>query len=139
MGAPLRMMTEQLKMHPMTERALHPVIVLISDGSPTDDFESGLNYLLKQPWGVKSVRIAIAIGNEVDMGILQRFIGSLERKPLQANNPKTLTSYIRWISTVVLKSASSPSSQISGELFTGNVVIPPPQNYEDQIYANDVW
>jgi uncharacterized protein YegL len=66
MGKALAMVSEQLKMPPMTDRALPPVLVLISDGQPTDDFSSGLRQLMEQPWGKKAVRIAIAVGTDVD-------------------------------------------------------------------------
>jgi Mg-chelatase subunit ChlD len=41
MGGALRIVAEELKIPPMTDRALPPVLVLISDGKPTDDFNSG--------------------------------------------------------------------------------------------------
>ena len=62
MGKALSMVADQLKIPPMTDRALPPVLVLISDGQPTDNFESGLEALMDQAWGKKAVRIAIAIG-----------------------------------------------------------------------------
>lgn len=54
MGKALTMVAEQLKTPPMPERALPPVLVLISDGQPTDDFNKGLDLLMKEPWGKKS-------------------------------------------------------------------------------------
>ena len=66
MGKALSLVAEQLKMPPMSERALPPVLVLISDGQPTDDFDKGLKDLLDQPWGKKAVRIAISIGQDAD-------------------------------------------------------------------------
>ncbi len=42
MGRALTLVADQLKIPPMTDRALPPVLVLISDGQPTDDFTSGL-------------------------------------------------------------------------------------------------
>ena len=111
MGAALKEVAEQLKMPPMTERGLPPVLVLISDGQPTDDFSPGLKALMEQPWGLKAVRIAIGIGDDADLEVLQRFIGNSELKPLQARNPEALIRRIRWASTVVLKAASAPASQ----------------------------
>ena len=108
----------------MTDRALPPVLVLLSDGQPTDDFDKGLSALMKEPWGKKAVRIAIAIGGDADLDVLQEFIGHAELKPLQANNPQDLIRYIKWASTAVLKSASSPNSQASGVLSTQNIPIP---------------
>ncbi|MCA1618378.1 MAG: VWA domain-containing protein [Acidobacteria bacterium] len=110
MGKALELVAEQLKMPPMSERALPPVLVLVSDGQPTDDFESGLKALMEQPWGKKAVRIAISIGRDADPEVLQRFIGNTELKPLAANSPEALVRHIKWASTAVLKSASSPAA-----------------------------
>ena len=52
MGKALSMVAEQLKQ--LTERGLPPVLVLLSDGQPTDNFEAGLKDLMNQPWGRKS-------------------------------------------------------------------------------------
>ncbi|MEJ7616942.1 MAG: hypothetical protein WKF30_08285 [Pyrinomonadaceae bacterium] len=49
-GQALSLVAEQLKMPPMSERALPPVLVLISDGQPTDDLDKGIKDLLDQPW-----------------------------------------------------------------------------------------
>jgi len=43
----------------MSDRALPPVLVLISDGQPTDNFQKGLDKLIAQLWGQKAVHIAI--------------------------------------------------------------------------------
>jgi uncharacterized protein YegL len=110
MGKALALVAEQLRMPPMSDRALPPVLVLISDGQPTDDYDSGLKALMEQPWGKKAVRIAIAIGQDADNEILQKFIGHSELKPLAANSPEALVKHIKWASTAVLKSASSPAS-----------------------------
>ena len=139
MGKALSMVADQLKIPPMTERALPPVLVLISDGQPTDDFESGLEALMDQPWGKKAVRIAIAIGEDADHDVLQKFIGHPELKPLQANNSETLVKYIKWASTAVLKSASSPASQAADPAApVVNVPIPDIPDAGPSS-ADDVW
>ncbi|WP_013324996.1 vWA domain-containing protein [Gloeothece verrucosa] len=111
MGKALSLVAEQLKMPPMTDRALPPVLVLISDGQPTDDFNRGLKDLLDQPWGRKAVRIAISIGRDADKEVLEKFISHPEFQPLEANNAAALIKFIKWASTVVVQSASSPASQ----------------------------
>lgn len=139
LGKALSMVAEQLRIPPMTDRALPPVLVLISDGQPTDDFQTGLDTLLQEPWGKKAVRIAIAIGEDADHEVLQKFIGHPELKPLQANNPEALVRHIKWVSTAVLKSASSPASQSQGDLVTG-LNIPIPDLADPQLdSADDVW
>jgi uncharacterized protein YegL len=141
MGRALSMVADQLKIPPMTDRALPPVLVLISDGQPTDDYASGLKALMDQPWGKKAVRIAIAIGEDADQEVLQKFIGHSELKPLQANNPEALVRHIKWVSTAVLKSASSPASQTKDSTSPAvNVPIPvAPDADSGPSTAGDVW
>lgn len=113
LGAALRMVADQLKIPPMEERALPPVLALISDGQPTDDFMSGLQALESLPWGKKAVRIAIAIGQDADRDVLSRFMGNSELEPLQADSPERLAMAIRWVSTAVVPAVSAPASQTS--------------------------
>ncbi|MEM4724191.1 MAG: hypothetical protein QXP01_04195, partial [Candidatus Hadarchaeum sp.] len=138
MGKALKLVAEQLKIPPMAERALPPVLVLVSDGQPTDDFGAGLKALLDLPWGKKAVRIAIAIGEDADLDVLQRFINNPEIQPLRANNPEALVRYIKWVSTIVLKSVSTPPSQPKDQVAqVGNVPVPQPAPEPDT--AEDVW
>lgn len=138
MGQALKLVADQLKIPPMTDRALPPVLVLITDGQPTDDFRSGLQALMNEPWGKKAVRIGIAIGEDADEKVLQDFMGNPELKPLRANNSDTLVHYIKWVSTAVLKAASAPPSQVNQSSNATNVPIPQPQSAA-QINADDVW
>jgi uncharacterized protein YegL len=127
MGKALKLVAEQLKIPPMSDRALPPVLVLVSDGQPTDDFGTGLTELMVQPWAKRAVRLAIAVGSDADRSVLSKFIGHSELKPLEANNSSALVDYIRWASTAILKSASSPASQALGaSVLTGSVPIPAP-------------
>jgi len=139
LGLALTMLAEQLRIPPMTDRALPPVLVLISDGEPTDDFTHGLQTLMAEPWGKKAVRISIAIGEDANLDVLQKFIGHSEMKPLQANNPEALVRHIKWVSTAVLKSASAPASQVTALPAGLNVPIPAPPSGTDPQAADDVW
>ena len=122
----------------MTNRGLPPVLVLLSDGQPTDNFEDGLNKLLNVPWGKKAIRISIAIGEDANMMVLQQFIGSDERSPLHARNPETLSNYIRWVSTVIQSASARPrSKQKQDEYQDSNVEIPKPPEMIST--ATDVW
>lgn len=96
MGAALRLVAGRLEELSTDEFSPPPVLVLISDWSPTDDFRGGLRALMDQPWGKKSVRIAIAVGEGADLSVLQEFIGNSEMRPLQANSPEALVNYIKW-------------------------------------------
>ena len=140
---------EQFTIPPMTDRALPPVIVLLSDGQPTDDYEKSLDKLLHLPWGKKAVRIAISIGQDADDDVLQQFTGNRELV-LQANNPQALVKMIKWASTaasLVSAPASRPAemnavqagnntpSATNAPLVLDMNNIPDPSS----IGANDVW
>jgi len=137
MGKALRMVAEQLHIPPMSERALPPVLVLISDGQPTDDFSGGLQAMMEVPWGRRAVRIAIAIGDDADHETLRKFIGNAEIPVLQANNSESLVKYIRWASTAVLRAVSSPASQST--LSQRSVVPIPSPPLALPACAQDVW
>ncbi|HET7602455.1 MAG TPA: VWA domain-containing protein [Gemmatimonadales bacterium] len=110
LGEALKMLASQMAVPPMESRALPPVLVLISDGQPTDDFEDGLEALMAQPWGKRAVRIAIAIGRDADDDVLRRFIGDARQRPLHAHSAEQLVDLVRWASTVI-----GPVSEPSGE------------------------
>jgi uncharacterized protein YegL len=138
MGRALRTMADALSIEQMPARGLPPVLVLISDGQPTDDFNSGLKALMDQPWGKKAVRIAIAIGDDADHDILQKFIGHAEMTPLSAHNPADLVRFIKWASTVVLKAASSPATQTPVGSASA-VAVPVPVAPDPTDHDDDVW
>lgn len=138
LGQALMLLSEMLHIPPMTNRGLPPVLVLVSDGQPTDNYEDGLNKLLNEPWGKKAIRIAIAIGEDANMKVLEKFIGNDERKPLLARNPETLSNYIRWVSTVVQSASARPKSQQKNlEVQDSNVEIPKPPEVIST--ATEVW
>lgn len=102
-------LSEQLTTSPMPERALPPVLVLLSDGHPTQGYKRSLRRLLSLPWGTKAVKIAIAIGKDADQGMLEEFTG--DRRPvLKSGSPEALLENIKWASTFV-SAVSSPASR----------------------------
>ncbi|MDK2865943.1 MAG: hypothetical protein PWP51_117 [Clostridiales bacterium] len=111
MGRSFELLADQLTTEFENIRGYQPVMILLSDGLPTDDYEKGLEKLMATTWGKKAIRIAIAIGQEADMEVLQAFIGDTfrgELKPLQAKNASELKQYIRWASTAVSNASINP-------------------------------
>ena len=113
LGKAFDMLAAQLTIPPMTDRALPPVLVLLSDGQPTDDYKKSLDKLLHLPWGKKAVRIAISVGQDADDDVLAEFTGNRELV-LQANNPQMLVKMIKWASTAA-SLVSAPASRVQTE------------------------
>lgn len=95
--------------------AYAPVILLISDGAPTDDWESGLDDLQKNNWFKKAVKIAIAIGNDADKSVLAQFTGNPE-SVIEVHDKKTLRTLIRKVSVRAsqFQSQSKHADGVSG-------------------------
>jgi uncharacterized protein YegL len=139
MGKAISMVAEQLRIPPMSERALPPILVLVSDGQPTDDYAGAVKSLLQLPWGKRSVRIAVAIGEDADAEALKVFVANPEIPVLRANNAESLVNYVKWASTAVLKAASAPASQHrSAGTPVANVPVPAPPPAPDPS-VQDVW
>lgn len=111
LGQAFELLSAQLTIPPMSDRALPPVLVLLSDGQPTDNYKQSLDKLLHLPWGKKAVRIAISIGQDADDTVLTEFTGNRELV-LQANNAAMLTKMIKWASTAA-SMVSAPASRVA--------------------------
>jgi uncharacterized protein YegL len=136
-GAALRLMAEELAVERMGQRALPPVIILMSDGGATDDYDGGINALLAQKWGTKAVRIAIAIGDDADIPALTKFCSNpKENPPLVATRASDLVRFIKWASVEVSKSVSN-SVINNNNVSDANVHIPPPPQKQVTIGGND--
>ena len=109
LGKAFDLLAAQLSIPPMPARALPPVIVLLSDGQPTDDYKKSLDKLKGMPWFRKAVKIAISIGQDADDDVLIEFTGNKELV-LQANNAIALAKMIKWASTTA-SMVSAPSSK----------------------------
>ena len=66
--------------------AYAPVILLFSDGGPTDNWEKGLEQLKKNNWFKHAIKIAIAIGEDADKNVIA------------VNDKHTLKALIRKVS-----------------------------------------
>ena len=86
-----------------------PVIILISDGGPTDDFDRALEEIKKNNWFKHSIKVAIAIGNDADKNVLARFTGTSE-SIVEVHNKAALKNFLRFVSVT----SSQVNSQSSG-------------------------
>ena len=77
--------------------AYAPVILLLSDGGPTDDWQSKLNLLKQNNWFKHAIKIAIDIESGSDRDVLADFTGNPEAI-LDAKDTKTLKKMIHKVS-----------------------------------------
>lgn len=73
-----------------------PVMILMSDGYPTDNFEKGLAELQKNRWYNAGIKAAVAIGEDADLDILARFTGNPD-SVVTAHNGEALAKLIKFV------------------------------------------
>ncbi len=108
----IRLLAGELSIERMPRRGLPPVCILISDGyctDPSEEYNNAIAELGRIPWGIKAVRLAIAIGDDSDYNEqeLLKFVNQDQIGILKAHSPEELVSYIKWASI----SASVASSR----------------------------
>lgn len=54
-----------------------PVIILLSDGEPTDDYKAGLKLLQQNKWFKRGIKIALGV-DDANMDVMSEFTGSKE-------------------------------------------------------------
>jgi len=126
----IRLLIPELSIEKMPRRGLPPVCILVSDGYCTDpdgEYDRAIGELDRVPWGMKAIRLAIAIGDESDYNEaeLLKFSNQEQVGVLKAHTPEELLNFIKWASTeATLGSSRSKSRDLTGE--TGNVALTPP-------------
>lgn len=81
--------------------AYRPTVVLVSDGHPTDAWESALDKLTQQGRVQKADRIALAIGADADIGVLQRFLDTPEKNVFRAADARQIKDFFRYVTMTV--------------------------------------
>jgi len=115
----LDLLTDAFKDPNLPTHMLLPVILLISDGQPSERWQSSWENLISTFWGGRAIRLAVAIGRDADRDVLQDYIGNVEIKVQDANSPQALVAMIRWLSTEALrvstksKAAGAPDTAFS--------------------------
>jgi uncharacterized protein YegL len=112
MGEAVAMAGDALQPPLIWGRALPPLLVLVTDGLPTDDFRAGMSHLLSKAWGRRAARFAIALGEEAAgpeaQAVLRAFVSKDSPPPLLARDPEALAGHVRWVSTAALRAVCSP-------------------------------
>jgi uncharacterized protein YegL len=93
-------------------RAYRPVIVLVSDGYPNDDWQSSFAALCGSERAQKATRMAMAIGSDADENMLKEFINDLETPVFRADSARDIIRFFRAVSmSVTSRSRSSTPNQ----------------------------
>lgn len=123
MGAALKLVAECAdreirKSTPEMKGDWKPLVFLMTDGMPTDDFASGLAAFKKNKWG-----IVVACGTpDADMSNLKQITETVIM--LRDSDPGTLKAFFKWVSSSIAKASASVANNI--DLSKGDQLPPPP-------------
>jgi uncharacterized protein YegL len=117
LGAALNELNSKLSKSQFLQEAagsFAPVIILLSDGAPTDDYSSGLENIKANNWFKHAIKIAIAIGNDANKNVLAEFTGNTETV-IEVHNKSALKSIIKFVSVTssMVNSKSSGVEDVS--------------------------
>ena len=94
-----------------TSLSYAPIIFLITDGYPTDNYQKGLHLIKENKWFKFGIKIALAVGNAVDRNVLIEFTGDPEFV-LEAEDAKSLGFLIQAVSVTSSQIGSKSMSII---------------------------
>ena len=125
MGAALRELDSKLSrdafLSSMTG-ALMPVIIFMTDGIPTDDYERPLSEIRKNKWFIRGTKIGFAIGEigEVDEKMIASVVGNSEAV-IHTNDLELFKKLMRFVS--VTASMLSSKSHTKDNVASGSDIV----------------
>jgi uncharacterized protein YegL len=93
----------------IASRDYHPTIVLVSDGIPTDDWETALDNLMHSERATKALRLSMAIGAEADNTPLNAFLANQtpEITVFRADETAQIRKFFRFVTMTVSSRSKS--------------------------------
>ena len=87
-------------------RAYRPLVVLVSDGVPTDSWEGKLDHFIQEGRSAKCDRMALGIGPEAYEGMgratLERFVAGTEHKDFEAKDAGEIHNFFKFVTMSVV-------------------------------------
>lgn len=87
-----------------------PVLILISDGGPTDDYKKNLEVLKKRGWFNAALKFAVAVDEGADRNVLAEFTGNMEAVIDTQVIRNDLASIVKAVVVSASKTASKAAS-----------------------------
>lgn len=88
-------------------RAYKPVVILLSDGQPTDDYETEFEAFKQSKRSQKATRLAMAIGNDADLQLLASFNNDIEASVFKAHQARDIQRFFRAVTMSVCARSTS--------------------------------
>ena len=113
MGAALSMAKDLLEdKEIIPSKGYRPAIVLVSDGAPTDAWESPMENFVKNGRSSKCQRFAMAIGTSQDDPVLNKFMEGMEMPVYLATDATKIREFFKFVTMSVSQRSKSQNPNI---------------------------
>lgn len=138
MGTALTMAKDMIEDKSVTpSRIYRPAVVLVSDGAPNDDWRGPMDRFIQDGRSSKCLRYAVAIGNDADRSVLERFTQDPNAVSF-AEDAKDISSQFKMISMSISTMATAPNSSSSSVVPTPSTALKydnnPENDDDDDLY-----
>jgi uncharacterized protein YegL len=96
-----------------------PIVFIMTDGKPTDDWERGLKQFRQRTFGIT---VACGAGHDADLKVLKKITDHVVQ--LDTTDSSVIKSFFRWVSASI--SSGSQKVEQSGKEVKGWDELPPP-------------
>lgn len=100
-GSAVELAAQLISDEAIPANAHHPILVLVTDGYPTDDFERALDRLERSALGAGSTRFALGIGADVRREHLERFASDRAAGVLGTEQIADIDRFFRFVTRAV--------------------------------------
>ena len=100
---------------------LAPGIIILSDGAPTDSWESELEAIKKNNWFKSATKVAFAVGDDADKEVLARICGTNEAV-VSIKDPEKIRQYIKFVTATVSKTGTTSSTGKSSQEIVNDAI-----------------
>jgi len=113
MGAAFKLAADMIEdQEVIPSRAYKPVVVLVSDGHPTDDINTSFQQLMNGGRSGKATRFAMAIGSDAYIAVLADFANDPEAPVFKAENARDIHRFFKAVTmSVTTRSRSTTPNQ----------------------------
>ena len=88
---------------------LAPGVIILSDGEPTDDWETPLKELRKNNWFKNAIKVAFAVGDDANKDVLAEICGTKEAV-VSIDDPEKIRQYIKFVTATISKTGTTSST-----------------------------
>lgn len=119
-GAALKELNSKLSRHAFLNSmtgALMPVIIFMSDGYATDDYEKSLQEIRKNRWFARGTKIGFALGDDPDVKMISSVVGNSEAviKTTDLDLFKRLMKFASVTASMLVSQSVTPDTASTGE------------------------